>query len=1091
MIPQILPRRIALSLPVLLLLLIGQSHVPAAISAPANQLYEFLNLPTGQVVSRTVTFNDAYEASIGYTAELTMKLPNRLNIRHMSSGSCDWSGIVTQGGWTEDIPDGPRWAPYLLPASNDQISVRFWPGSGTCGSSFPQRLLVEFYVGDSPPSDSSPDPEPPPPPDEPRQAEISFEADSDRLKPGQCTTLRWTVENVNGIYLDGKPVTGPTGNQQACPSQTTTYTLEVDTAQGRVTRQVTIVVDQPRQAQISFGADPDWIQAGECSTLRWTVENVNAIRLEGQGVTGPTGSQQVCPAWTTTYTLEVDTDQGRVSRQATVTVAQPPTSTATATRTATPTSTSTRQATATSTSTRQATATSTATRQATATSTSTRQATATSTSTPPPVKYFTQECENEKLARPVILMTDSIELDARLGPGAWEELKALLFELYKSRAVECRGYPLFFDAADLHGDRFWDDRKAWVIEDALGEFIRERTESLYGPHSIAIIGGETVIPSYDRGYGSFGIDKDNMGVYTHYPVTRLPDGGSLSMMKNYIAAFQKKPQPEPGMTAYTNFIDSLDRTTIGFTGALRLSDLMKPRPGNFYQLLSPPWGEKIEMGAAAALIPPDDDLNRTYVNGNTPLNTRDLLFILPVGAQNYVWLNVNPVTDKLAQALHVEHVKNWPGEGGWHIFTTAAMATYITDNQRPENSITLQFLNRGAHHVIGSNNNNSYDTDAIEWVEGLAAPISQYSLKTYSGRLIQLYYSLDSDDPAYTFWRAKNMLYQEWYEYKYGNRDPYLRDTLDHFQYFGLPEGGRVPTVTELPGAVITSDLDCPSHTTTDCDGDGMRDDIEHQLAEEFRPYLYFDKDEPARYMYAYWQVTPVKNSELAGVPIQNGAIATFVMAYQHDYGGSGASPWKPWTWGRDSGQTNGDIEAVRFLLYYGGSEPVDQLTTVDPKLWAINYIDYARDQNGFWQAAGSPMSVSDAIANEGLNFSGSHPILYVAHKRHTLYPSRSACSEHESCNPDFNQQPQLIPTSPKHNVGERPDVGGYPLLDWLPEYRTTEAPERAWGPSSDNFCGGCPLCMSNNHATCTRGMAGLWFPDDTWMDKYYVAPSR
>ncbi len=74
MIPQILPRRIVVPLLFFLLLLIGQSHAPAAISAPANQLYEFLDLPTGQVVSRTVTFNDAYEASIGYTAELTMKL---------------------------------------------------------------------------------------------------------------------------------------------------------------------------------------------------------------------------------------------------------------------------------------------------------------------------------------------------------------------------------------------------------------------------------------------------------------------------------------------------------------------------------------------------------------------------------------------------------------------------------------------------------------------------------------------------------------------------------------------------------------------------------------------------------------------------------------------------------------------------------------------------------------------------------------------------------------------------------------------------------------------------------------------------------
>jgi heat shock protein HslJ len=80
--------------------------------------------------------------------------------------------------------------------------------------------------------------------------EISFGADSTSITQGDCTTLRWNVENVQSVWLyplgepyDQYPVTGQ-GNQEVCPETTTTYELRVELASGEVlVQQVTIQVE--------------------------------------------------------------------------------------------------------------------------------------------------------------------------------------------------------------------------------------------------------------------------------------------------------------------------------------------------------------------------------------------------------------------------------------------------------------------------------------------------------------------------------------------------------------------------------------------------------------------------------------------------------------------------------------------------------------------------------------------------------------------------------------------------------------------------------------------------------------------------------
>ena len=79
---------------------------------------------------------------------------------------------------------------------------------------------------------------------------INFWADRTTINQGECTAIRWDVQNIQAVwvypqganYLDF-PVTGQ-GGQQVCPNATTTYEMKVQKTDGSFeTRQVTITVN--------------------------------------------------------------------------------------------------------------------------------------------------------------------------------------------------------------------------------------------------------------------------------------------------------------------------------------------------------------------------------------------------------------------------------------------------------------------------------------------------------------------------------------------------------------------------------------------------------------------------------------------------------------------------------------------------------------------------------------------------------------------------------------------------------------------------------------------------------------------------------
>ncbi|MCB8984449.1 MAG: META domain-containing protein [Ardenticatenaceae bacterium] len=153
---------------------------------------------------------------------------------------------------------------------------------------------------------AAPTPTPPPAPTATPVAEISFGADRTNINQGECTTLRWSVNNIQAVWVyplgeqfERFPRTGQ-GSEQVCPTVTTTYEMRVLQRDGTVIfRQVTINVS---------GAAPDPL-AG----TRWEVVNYNNGRgalvtpLAGTrltlefGANGSLGGSAGCNTYTTSY----------------------------------------------------------------------------------------------------------------------------------------------------------------------------------------------------------------------------------------------------------------------------------------------------------------------------------------------------------------------------------------------------------------------------------------------------------------------------------------------------------------------------------------------------------------------------------------------------------------------------------------------------------------------------------------------------------------------------------------------------------------------------------------------------------------------
>ncbi len=163
----------------------------------------------------------------------------------------------------------------------------------------------------------------------------SFSASPNTLEPGQSSTLTWELAGgeATSVTVDND-ATIIGSSASVSPSETTTYTLTVQNEGGIDSKTQTVDVtpsDDPTPAPPisapiieSFTATPDMLEAGQSSTLTWTLSGDEATSItidNGVGeVTGDTA--EVSPTATTTYTLTATNEGGDDTETVTVVVSE-------------------------------------------------------------------------------------------------------------------------------------------------------------------------------------------------------------------------------------------------------------------------------------------------------------------------------------------------------------------------------------------------------------------------------------------------------------------------------------------------------------------------------------------------------------------------------------------------------------------------------------------------------------------------------------------------------------------------------------------------------------------------------------------------
>jgi hypothetical protein len=143
------------------------------------------------------------------------------------------------------------------------------------------------------------------------------------ITAGQSSTLSWNSVNANTVVITpGVGAVDKSGTVSVKPEKTTIYTVRALGEGGNATCTITVTVSAGVPVIASFTATPASINAGQSSTLQWSVQNADSVSINASiGTVPASGTRSVSPTATTTYTLTATNKVGTVTRTATVTVA--------------------------------------------------------------------------------------------------------------------------------------------------------------------------------------------------------------------------------------------------------------------------------------------------------------------------------------------------------------------------------------------------------------------------------------------------------------------------------------------------------------------------------------------------------------------------------------------------------------------------------------------------------------------------------------------------------------------------------------------------------------------------------------------------
>jgi hypothetical protein len=153
---------------------------------------------------------------------------------------------------------------------------------------------------------------------------VTISANPSSITQGNASTLSWSSTNADSCYASGgwSGTKNLSGSQVVYPANTTTYTINCSNEAGMTSRSATVYVNQQEQdlPTLSLTANPSTVTSGNRSTLNWSSNNADTcVASNGwSGTKNLSGSQNVYPTYTTTYTIRCSNERGEVSQSVTV-----------------------------------------------------------------------------------------------------------------------------------------------------------------------------------------------------------------------------------------------------------------------------------------------------------------------------------------------------------------------------------------------------------------------------------------------------------------------------------------------------------------------------------------------------------------------------------------------------------------------------------------------------------------------------------------------------------------------------------------------------------------------------------------------------
>ena len=149
---------------------------------------------------------------------------------------------------------------------------------------------------------------------------VAVKVSRDRIQQGEPVSVSWTSKDAKAVTLNGEQVAG-TGSKVFTPNQTTTYTAIARRGKKEATDSKSVEVSaRPARPAISLAAEPDAIEKGQSTTLRWNSTAADRVSITDLGTVPASGSRVVSPAESQTYTATATGPGGENTASTRVTV---------------------------------------------------------------------------------------------------------------------------------------------------------------------------------------------------------------------------------------------------------------------------------------------------------------------------------------------------------------------------------------------------------------------------------------------------------------------------------------------------------------------------------------------------------------------------------------------------------------------------------------------------------------------------------------------------------------------------------------------------------------------------------------------------